>query len=134
MEMSRRAFVIMTAGTAAAACTGCATITGTVSPSGYDGPVDIGTTADYPHDGIYGQFSRHRFFVVRREGQITVLSALCPHRRCTVREDSGKGFVCPCHGAMFDLTGQVIRGPADSNLPQLRVTEAANGHMMVHPH
>jgi hypothetical protein len=26
----------------------------------------------------------------------------------------------------------VIRGPASSNLPQLQIMEAANGHLMVH--
>jgi Rieske Fe-S protein len=133
MAMSRRAFVIMTAGTAAAACTGCVTSAGSVTPTGYGEPVDIGTVADYPHDGVYDNFSRHRFFVLKRAGHISALSAICPHRRCAVREESGKGFVCPCHGARFDLAGQVIRGPATSNLLQLQVTEAANGHLMVHP-
>ena len=131
MNMSRRAFVIMTAGSVIATCTGCATSAGPVVLFVPGEPVDIGTAADYPHDGIYDTFVRQKFFVLRRAGHISVLSAICPHRRCTVREDPGKGFVCPCHGALFDFTGVVIRGPASSNLPQLQISEAANGHLMV---
>jgi cytochrome b6-f complex iron-sulfur subunit len=129
MTMTRRAFVVMTAGTAAGVSAGCAASTRTTAS--YVGPIDIGTTADYPYDGVYDQFSRYRFFVVRRSGQLTALSAICPHRRCTVRFDAGKGFICPCHGAMFDHNGRVTRGPATSDLSSLPVTVTDSGHLLV---
>ena len=133
MGMSRRSFVIMTAGTAAAVCAGCASRNGAITPSGYSGSVAIGTTADYPHDGVYDRFIRYRFFVLRRAALFTALSAICPHRRCTVRNDPEKGFICPCHGATFVLDGRVTGGPATSGLPHLRITEATTGQLIVHP-
>ena len=49
-----------------------------------------------------------------------VFSASCPHLGCSVMWDSAEGvFRCPCHGAMFNSQGQVIRGPASSPLEKL---------------
>ncbi len=95
--------------------------------------MDIGTAADYPHDGVYDRFTRHQFFVLRRAGRITAISAICTHRRCTVQYELNEGFVCPCHGARFDAEGHVTGGPAPRDLPHLRVTEEVNGHLVVHP-
>ena len=53
------------------------------------------------------------------EGPV-VFSASCPHLGCSVSWDSGDGiFRCPCHGAMFNAKGEVIRGPASSPLVKL---------------
>ncbi len=53
--------------------------------------------------------------VVIRTGENTfhALSAVCTHLGCIVKWDSSKGMlVCPCHGAMFDVSGNVVSGPA----------------------
>ena len=52
-------------------------------------------------------------FATTPEG-ITI-SLVCTHRGCKV-EDKGDKYVCPCHGAEFDLEGRVTKGPAKKDL------------------
>ncbi len=51
------------------------------------------------------------------DGQIYKFSALCPHLKCVVEwNNTEKTWDCPCHGSRFDAKGNVINGPAISNL------------------
>jgi Rieske Fe-S protein len=135
MTMDRRAFIKGALGAVAAMCAGCASRGGVgaapaLLPDGES--IDIGTAADYPGDGVYDRFISRRFYILRSGGNITALSNVCPHRHCPVGYEAGTGFVCPCHGARFDVGGKVISGPATRDLTRFRVTEASNGHLYVH--
>ena len=48
-------------------------------------------------------------------GEVVALNASCPHEGCFVLPD-GEQLTCPCHGSQFTLSGEVTRGPAESNL------------------
>ena len=48
-----------------------------------------------------------------------LISLACTHQGCIVDEKDGK-YVCPCHGAEFDLEGRVTKGPAKRDLEALR--------------
>lgn len=51
------------------------------------------------------------------DGQLLVLSAVCPHMKCLVQWNaSARTWDCPCHGSRFDVEGQVIEGPSLSPL------------------
>jgi cytochrome b6-f complex iron-sulfur subunit len=60
--------------------------------------------------------------VVRRNGELTALSAVCTHLGCVVAfEASANTFQCPCHGGKYDRDGQVIGGPPPLPLEQLTI-------------
>lgn len=50
--------------------------------------------------------------------QWLVVYGHCPHTGCIPNEQTGGnlGWLCPCHGSEFDLSGRVTRGPATENL------------------
>lgn len=60
--------------------------------------------------------------VVRtKEGheQYFIFIATCTHLGCVVSSNnanSGIGWICPCHGSIFDSSARVITGPAEKNL------------------
>jgi Rieske Fe-S protein len=55
------------------------------------------------------------------DGQLTKLSAVCPHLKCIVQWNAAESsWDCPCHGSRFRPTGEVINGPANVNLARAR--------------
>ena len=51
------------------------------------------------------------------EGEIHLLSPVCPHLGCYVAwNDAEKSWDCPCHGSRFDPLGKLINGPAVADL------------------
>jgi cytochrome b6-f complex iron-sulfur subunit len=85
-----------------------------------DGGVVEGRAAGYPFPLI----------VVRLGGSFKALSAVCPHLGCTVRPVTG-GFLCPCHGSQFTLSGAVTQGPSLSDLDTLQIQPSAPGTLVI---
>lgn len=56
-------------------------------------------------------------------GDLHERSAVCPHLGGVVHWNvAARTWDCPCHGARFSATGQVISGPANSDLRELDTT------------
>ncbi|MEY9929066.1 glycine/D-amino acid oxidase-like deaminating enzyme/nitrite reductase/ring-hydroxylating ferredoxin subunit [Catenulispora sp. GP43] len=54
-------------------------------------------------------------------GLLHLVSALCPHRGCTVGfNDAEKTWECPCHGSRFGTDGALLQGPAAEPLAPAR--------------
>ena len=53
--------------------------------------------------------------------QVLVISAICTHLGCIPAPYIGayKGWVCLCHGSVYDKFGRVRQGPAQANLPYI---------------
>ena len=50
-------------------------------------------------------------------GSLHAVNPTCTHLKCSVAFNSAeKSWDCPCHGARFSIDGDVLNGPADSNL------------------
>src|SRR5205807_8565854 len=60
-----------------------------------------GTVRPFTAGAVHG-------FLLHRNGQLQALSRVYTHMGCTLRvKRSEKTFECPCHGAEFDLQGQI---------------------------
>jgi menaquinol-cytochrome c reductase iron-sulfur subunit len=65
------------------------------------------------------------------QGQLRVLTSICPHLGCTVPWNKEKNqFVCPCHGATFTADGERISGPSQRGMDALE-TSVEEGQLMV---
>jgi len=60
------------------------------------------------------KFKRKVAVLIRKnEQQVVAMSAVCTHLGCIVKfSESDMLLKCPCHGAIFDLNGKVLAGPA----------------------
>jgi ubiquinol-cytochrome c reductase iron-sulfur subunit len=45
-----------------------------------------------------------------------VVVGICTHLGCVPNRNDTGGWLCPCHGSMYDGSGRAIRGPAPKNL------------------
>lgn len=68
--------------------------------------------------------------VIRDTEGIYAVSAVCSHLGCLIREKKGI-LTCPCHGAQFDLSGKVLKGPAKDNLVWYAVEMDTGGNLFV---
>lgn len=60
------------------------------------------------------------------ENSFVACSAICTHKGCQVEYvHDAKQFVCPCHGARYDLQGNVMKGPAKRPLARHNIDAAA---------
>ncbi len=74
--------------------------------------VQVATLADLPK-GAAVRFSTAAFdgYVVNDAGTIRALSSVCTHMGCTlVYRPEWWDLRCPCHGASFDLSGNLANG------------------------
>ena len=145
--LTRRAIL---ATLAAAALTACSSTTITVpatqdsgpdTDGGDDGGADAGPTcpAAAGSAGSVTSFPQGTWkavgaYIVGHDASgLFAFSTTCTHRGCTIGAPSIDGSTtCPCHGAMFDGTGAVTRGPASSPLPHFALT-VCDGSVFVDP-
>jgi menaquinol-cytochrome c reductase iron-sulfur subunit len=65
------------------------------------------------------------------QGQLRVLTSVCPHLGCTVPWNKEKNqFVCPCHGGIFTMDGTRVSGPSLRGLDTLQ-TSVEGGQLVV---
>lgn len=70
------------------------------------------------------------FFCSPGTGGVYAVSLVCTHLGCVVKQGND-GFQCPCHGSLFDFDGKVLKGPAPSQLPWLKVTSKGESTFIV---
>ncbi|MEP6679964.1 MAG: Rieske (2Fe-2S) protein [Chloroflexota bacterium] len=72
----------------------------------------VATLAELP-PGTAARFSTAAFdgFVVNDGGEVRALSSVCTHMGCTLQYRAAwHDLRCPCHGASFDLKGELANG------------------------
>jgi menaquinol-cytochrome c reductase iron-sulfur subunit len=83
-------------------------------------------------DGWRKAVSEKAVYVTKdSQGQLQVLTSICPHLGCTVPWNKEKNqFVCPCHGATFAADGTRVSGPSLRGMDTLE-TSVQDGHLQV---
>lgn len=72
-----------------------------------------------PADGAL-VFRQSRVAVMRAGDEYYALNLTCTHLGCLVNV-TPTGLVCPCHGSTFNLSGEVLTGPASRRLDRFEV-------------
>jgi Rieske Fe-S protein len=95
--------------------------------------IDAGPKSNYSADGITDTWAKtKKIFIVRHDGRIYASTGICTHKGCTVRVNPTKdGYVCPCHHATYDITGEVTHKPATVALERFAISVDSNGHLIV---
>ncbi len=94
--------------------------------------VDAGPIGDYAKEGVHDRFRGLGFFVIRKNGQLLALSAVCTHKKCKLTAEKDRSFYCDCHGSTFDPNGKVTEGPAKRDLQFLSTQVNDKEHLLVH--
>jgi nitrite reductase/ring-hydroxylating ferredoxin subunit len=133
-EVNRREFI--TAATVAAAgialfggCPGlCLAARGRATP----GKTDAGPLADFKADGVFDKFANtNDFFVIRENGKLFAVSALCTHQGEHLRAKQTE-FFCPKHDSTFAFDGEVKPGnKARRSLPRHAISLDDKSHVIV---
>jgi Rieske Fe-S protein len=128
MKINRRQFLLLTAGLAA----GCKAVNdGGSTATNEQRTVNAGPASNYANDGVYNNFRDEGFFVIRRNGKLFALSAICTHRNCKLTAEPDRSFYCKCHGSTFNQNGHVTQGPARRDLPVFPAVVDKNGQLLV---
>ncbi len=100
--------------------------------TGFGGKIVAGKVSDF-QVGQVTKVPEGKFYLVRLEPGFLALYWKCPHLGCTVPwsppEDPGR-FHCPCHGSVFEITGQKIAGPSPRSMDIMAI-EIVDGEVIV---
>jgi nitrite reductase/ring-hydroxylating ferredoxin subunit len=126
---NRRQFLILATATACACMLGGAPAN--ADQAAASEPLDIGTLADYPADGVYDALAKpHKVLVIRNGDRLYATTAVCTHKRQTLRVKDGQ-LGCPAHSSKFDLAGRPNGGPAKDALVRFAITRRDDGRLFV---
>jgi cytochrome b6-f complex iron-sulfur subunit len=89
-----------------------------------DGFAEVGTVAQLDEQKFIKDTTMNPPILVVRDpqqaNQVLAVSAKCTHQGCDlVWDGAGSMFSCPCHNSLFDVNGQVKKGPASQPLKTL---------------
>lgn len=97
---------------------------------GFGSVIDAGPLENFPV-GSVTRVRDGRFYISRLPEGILALYWRCPHLGCTVPwVENEQLFICPCHGSVYEPTGQNIAGPAPRPMDVMQV-EIRNGRVLV---
>lgn len=90
---------------------------------GFGGLITAGAVDDFP-PGSVTPITQGRFYLSRlADGGFLAVYQRCTHLGCTVPWDQTlQKFVCPCHSAEYDATGEFLSPPAPRSLDLFAVS------------
>ncbi len=83
-------------------------------------------------DGWRKAISEKAVYITKdQQGQLRVLTSICPHLGCTVPWNKEKNrFICPCHNATYMPDGTRVSGPSLRGMDTLE-TSVQGGQLLV---
>ncbi|MCX6028110.1 MAG: Rieske 2Fe-2S domain-containing protein [Chloroflexi bacterium] len=89
----------------------------------FGGAITVGKVDDFPPESVT-LIKNGRFYLSRlADGGLLALYQRCTHLGCSVPWDAAQHkFICPCHSAEYDASGQVTAPPAPRSLDLFHVT------------
>lgn len=106
---------------------------GSMTSCASGGPVDVGVAAEFEMNSL--QIIQAEGIIVGRDaGGLYAMTAICTHDGCDISEQGkvSQGVItCNCHGAQFDSSGTVTRGPARRALEHYLVEIDSSGRAIV---
>lgn len=93
--------------------------------------ISLGDPRRFPVD-TFTFLPEHNLFVYKDHEGVKAVSAVCTHLGC-ILDKTSDGFECPCHGSCYNLTGEVLSGPAPRNLTWYRVGRRSDGALFADP-
>ncbi|GAB4093096.1 FAD-dependent oxidoreductase [Flaviaesturariibacter terrae] len=74
-----------------------------------------------PGEGRLVKFEGSNIALYKDEaGKLYALNPVCTHAKCVVDWNSAeRSWDCPCHGARYSITGEVVTGPARASLEKI---------------
>lgn len=98
----------------------------TPAPS-VDFTLDLSSSSNAALLSAGGSVVSNSVLVINNNGNYIALSDICTHQGCSVGYNrSSQKVNCPCHGAVYGLTGAVEAGPAPSSLKKYSVSQNGN--------
>lgn len=91
--------------------------------------VKIGDVHEFPVD-TYTFIDRYDLFIYRDHEGVRAVSAVCTHLGC-ILDKSTEGFECPCHGSKYNDKGEVLSGPAPTDLKWYNLHKGHDGKLIV---
>lgn len=91
--------------------------------SGFGGKVSVPVKlSEVPVGGTPIKVREGKFFLTRMPEGLMALYWKCPHLGCTVPwNEAEQLFHCPCHGSLFERTGQNVGGPAPRPMDHMAI-------------
>lgn len=121
--MNREEFLKQLSTAALLTCTGCGLFACSSddqdpAPSGVDFILDLTLSSNAALNTPGGSVSANGIIVARLStAEFTALSRACTHAGTPVNyRSTQQDFLCPNHGSIFDKSGVVVLGPANSPL------------------
>ena len=67
------------------------------------------------------------------KGEVSALSGVCTHEACNIAKynPEKKRYLCPCHNAEFDITGEPLWGPPRAALRKFETRVAGNELLII---
>lgn len=99
-------------------CLGSCSKSGSTPVASSDFTIDLNAASSLALKSLGGYIYTNGIIVAQTlAGKYIAVSQACTHEGVTVTYDStGDRFYCPAHGSVFNDSGIVVSGPANSNL------------------